>query len=340
MKRTTLLFVVLAVSAAACAARADVVYFTNGDRLTGKIVSAADGKLVIETKAAGKVTVDLHGVKTFSTEAPIEIKTLSGQIIKQKAAASQQGTIALPPVGTLPARSIALGDIGQINPPPVHWTGSVVANAQLIRSDTSSDQFGITANAVRTSAADRITLEGAYLYGKSKPRGQPEQTTADNWFVSGEYDRFFTKRFYGYGNGRVEKDRINYLNLRLTPGAGGGYDWITRPDLNFRTEAGLAYVYQDYGDSGGIQQNVSGRLAYHVDATFFDKRLSVFHDFQFFPDLQNLSHYLILTDVGLRTAITSQLFSQIKLTVNFDSDPAPEARKTDETLLFGLGYNF
>src|SRR5450432_3539409 len=41
------------------AARADEVIFKNGDHLSGKIESAADGKLVITTAMAGKITVDL-----------------------------------------------------------------------------------------------------------------------------------------------------------------------------------------------------------------------------------------------------------------------------------------
>ena len=43
---------------------ADEVIFLNGDRLTGKIVTATGGKLVLKTDAAGDVTIDLAKVKT------------------------------------------------------------------------------------------------------------------------------------------------------------------------------------------------------------------------------------------------------------------------------------
>ncbi len=40
----------------ACRAAADEIQFLNGDRLTGKIVSAEGGKLTIKTEGAGDVT--------------------------------------------------------------------------------------------------------------------------------------------------------------------------------------------------------------------------------------------------------------------------------------------
>jgi hypothetical protein len=48
-------------------AAADEILFLNGDRLSGKIVSADGGKLTIKSETAGEVTVDLAKVKTFST---------------------------------------------------------------------------------------------------------------------------------------------------------------------------------------------------------------------------------------------------------------------------------
>ena len=55
------------IAAFAASATADEIVFNNGDRLTGKVLSADGGKLKIKTDVAGEVTVDLKDVKTFST---------------------------------------------------------------------------------------------------------------------------------------------------------------------------------------------------------------------------------------------------------------------------------
>ena len=60
MRRTVrALTAAVALCLGAGAATADEVTFLNGDRLTGKIVSAAKGRLTIRTEAAGNVTIDI-----------------------------------------------------------------------------------------------------------------------------------------------------------------------------------------------------------------------------------------------------------------------------------------
>ena len=55
-------------------ADADEVIFLNGDRLTGKILSAEGGKLILKTDAAGEVTIDMAKVRTFSTDEPVDVR--------------------------------------------------------------------------------------------------------------------------------------------------------------------------------------------------------------------------------------------------------------------------
>ena len=146
---------------------------------------------------------------------------------------------------------IALKDVARINPPPVKWTGSLVANALITTGNSETENFGVSLNAVRRSEIDRITLGGAYYYGRQKERDSDKhETTIDNWYVLGKYDYFLTKQFYLYGSARVEQDHIADLDLRLTLSAGPGYQWFETPTFNFFTEVGLAWVYEDFKNKG------------------------------------------------------------------------------------------
>jgi hypothetical protein len=71
---------------------ADEILFLNGDRLTGKIVSADGGKLTIKTENAGDVTVDLAKVKTFSTDEPIVLKS-GDTTLRSKVTGGADGTV-------------------------------------------------------------------------------------------------------------------------------------------------------------------------------------------------------------------------------------------------------
>src|SRR5215216_5596375 len=98
--RTRRIALALALSAGS-AVYADEVLFNNGDRLTGKVVSVDDGKMTIDTKLAGEVKVDMKDVKTFTTDAPVEIRMKDGERITARAAAGEAGRVKVD-VGTTP----------------------------------------------------------------------------------------------------------------------------------------------------------------------------------------------------------------------------------------------
>jgi putative salt-induced outer membrane protein YdiY len=167
-----------------------------------------------------------------------------------------------------------------------------------------------------------------------------ESTTVDNWFARAEYDYFFTQKFYANIFGRVEKNRIIDLDLRLTPGAGVGYQWVEQPNLNFNTELGMAWVYQDYTNQPTAQENVSARAAYHVDATFFNGQLKLFNDVAVFPSVQNTSDFLMLSDIGGRLLLTKTMFAELRIEWDYNSQPAPSTARNNTQYTLGVGWTF
>ena len=175
-------------------AGADEIQFLNGDRLTGKIVSAEGGKVVIKTESAGDVTVDLSKVKTISTDEPIVVKS-GDSTFKSKLEPGEDGTVRVVPVEGGAPQALALKDLTQLNPPPVKWTGAIVANAMVTRGNSESENVGASVNAVRRSEIDRITFGAGYYYGRQKNQDTGEsETNVNNWFVLGKYDFFVTKQ--------------------------------------------------------------------------------------------------------------------------------------------------
>ncbi len=320
-------------------AAADEILFLNGDRLTGKIVSAEGGKLVIKTDSAGEVTADLAKVKTFSTDEPIVIQS-GDSFISSKVGAGPDGTVQVFPVAGGAPQAIALKDVAKINPPPVKWTGSVVGNALITTGNSQTENFGLSVNAVRRSEIDRITLGAAYYYGRQEIKDtDKKETTVDNWFVAGKYDYFLTKQLYLYGNVRVEQDHIADLDLRLTIGGGVGYQWFETPTFNFNTEAGLAWVYENF-KNGGHDDHLAARLAYHVDWTPV-KPLKLFHNLEYLPNITDwFGDYNLNVDAGLRATVYQGFFAEAKIELRYDSTPAPGAKKEDVRYLLGVGWQF
>jgi putative salt-induced outer membrane protein YdiY len=318
---------------------ADEIQFTNGDRLTGKIKSAAGGKMIISTDVAGDVTVDMAKIKTFSTTDPIELNVGEKNVIKAPVTAAENGAIKTAPAGGLAAQPIAIKDIKAINPPPVKWTGAISANGLLTRGNSNTDNIGLSIDASRRAEKDRLSFLAGYLYGRQKnPDTGEKSTTTDNWFLFGKYDYFLTKRLYAFFSTRIERDRIAELDLRLTPAGGLGYQWIEKPDMNFLTEAGLAWVYENFSNADS-DDHFALRLAYHFDKKLNDK-VTFTHNLEYLPSIEDLSDFNLNADAGVRVTLTKNMFTELKVEWKFDNEPAPGAAENDLRWLLGVGWAF
>jgi putative salt-induced outer membrane protein YdiY len=321
--------------------RGDEVQFSNGDRLTGTITSVDGGKMKIKTKVAGEVTVDMKDVRTFSTDAPIAMKLTDGTVVRQKVNADGPGQVSVGGGGGAAAgagQNIPLAQVKRINPSE-QLTGSIVVGGLITRGNSDTDQLSVSADAVRRTESDRITLTGGYYFGRQRDQSTGDKsTTTDNWFAGGKYDYFLDERLYAFGGLRVEKDRIANLDLRITPSAGLGYQWVEGPALNFNTEAGLAYVHESYTHDG-TDDHIAGRLAYHVDTQVNDK-VSLFHTLVYLPSLERLDDYNLIADAGVRATLTEQMFTEFKLQWNYDATPAPRASRSDLRYILGVGWKF
>ena len=321
-------------------AAADEVLFLNGDRLTGKIVQAAAGKLKIKTETAGEVLVDLAKVRTFSTDDPIVIRLGDTTVITSKATAGPDGTIAAVTVPGAAPHPVALKDVTQINPPPPKWTGTVSANGLVTTGNSRTTTIGIAADAVRRAERDRITLGAGYLYGRQRnPSTDTDETTVDSMFGFAKYDYFLVKKLYLYGSVRAERDRIADLDLRLVPSIGLGYQWFEGPTFNLSSEAGLAWIYEDYRHRDSTS-HFGARLSYHVDYKPHDVLL-LFHNLEWLPSFADpVGDYNLNADAGLRATIVGRLFSEVKVELRHDSTPAPGRDKNDVRYLMAIGYSF
>jgi len=215
--------------------------------------------------------------------------------------------------------------------------------ARKIRSSrsTSASDSGVSGNATLRRDDewhdDRFNLAGAYYYGDQTVNGV-HSTSTDNWFAQFKYDKFFNHKWYGYGLVRYDHDRLAFLNYRLSPGVGVGYQWVESPEFNFSTEAGVSYVYEDYSNDGN-DDRVALRLAYHVDKKLND-HVSLFHNLEWLPAFNDPSDYNLNADAGVRAKMTDKLFSEFKVQYQRDSTPAPDAEKNDIRFLLGVGYQF
>jgi putative salt-induced outer membrane protein YdiY len=323
-------------------AYADQVVFKNGDRLTGKIEGAADGKLTIQSQMAGKLTVSFADVQTFSTDEAIDIHFKDGTVVNRKVQQADPNRIAIEGGLTVQPQALRIEDITTINPPakPLpKWTGQVTAGLNITTGNTHVQNRNLGVGAVRRSENDRITVN--FDYANSKQEIADTKTTTEDWWRSrAQYDYYMSKKLYLYGDGRYEKDAIAKLDRRVLIGAGLGYQWIENDKTQFRTAVGGASRYEAYTVPGaGSTSATTVQLGYN----FYHKLTSTMeflNDTTYYPDISEFADYYLTSTAELRAHFTKQMFGNFRVIFNYDKTPAPGQGDTDIKYLLGIGMTF
>lgn len=334
--RWTVLFVFLTVFCSI--AGADSIVFVNGDRLTGTIGRLVDGKLTFESDLAGVLTIDIANIATFSSDEAVDLHLDDGSILSKQVAASERNHIAIGPGRLLEFRRIA-----SINPPPKpkpKWTGEVSAGYTSTAGNTSTDAMTGSANFKKRTEKDRKTVSADFARGRQgDPSTGKKNKTEDWWRGRAKYDYFFTKKLYGYLDGRYETDEIAQLDRRVIMGSGAGYQWIESDDLNFSTEAGLAYMIEKYGNNTGSNDGMSVQFGYNFDKKL-GKGIEFIHDLTYYPSTEDFADYFLTSTAELRANLNKTMFTNLKAVLNYDATPAQGKHKTDTKYIWGIGWKF
>ncbi|MBN2269523.1 MAG: DUF481 domain-containing protein [Sedimentisphaerales bacterium] len=319
-------------------AGADSIVFVNGDRLTGTIGQLVDGKLTFESELAGTLTINIANIATFSSDEAIDLHLEDGSILSEQVAASEPNHIA---VG--PGQRIEFRRIVSINPPPKakpKWTGDISAGYTSTAGNTSTDAINFSGSMKKRTEKDRKTISGDFARGRQENPSTGKKTKTEDWWrTKAKYDYFFTKKMYGYLDGRYETDDIAQLDRRVILGTGAGYQWIESEAMNFSTEAGLAYMLEKYGNSTGSSDEISVQLGYN-----FDKKLGngieFIHDLTYYPSTKDFADYYLTSTAELRANFSKTMFTNLKAILNYDATPAQGQHSTDTKYIWGIGWSF
>jgi len=322
---------------------ADEVYFKNGDRLSGQIVRLTDGKLVLKSAVAGEVTVNLADVKTFSSEAPVEIHLKDGTVLHQPIAAGEPNEFGLKTATPVKPQTFPLADVAAINPPPAakpKWTGSISGSLSSTTGNTKANSAAISASMLRRTEQDRTTADADLAKGRQKNRDTGEsQTTEDWWRTRAQYDYFFTKKFFGFGNVRYETDAIARLDRRVVLGGGAGYQWIETEKTSFSTNVGLASLYEKYDNVAASNSDLALQAGYNFSRRLA-KNTTFLNDLTYFPNIEEFSDYYLTTTAELRANLTKTMFANFRVIFNYDASPAQSQGSTDVKYILGVGMTF
>ena len=319
---------------------ADEVYMVNGDRITGKVKTMQGGKLTIESDLAGTLTVDIAKVATIQTTEAVEVHLQDGTAFNKPLIKSDSGKFSFQGDQTLKAQEFNIASIDSINPPVPQWHGDISGALVRTHGNTSIYNTSASINLIKRTDRDRTLISTDYFYSKQKdPDTGDDEVTQDEWKMRGKYDYFFSKKLFGYLEGRYERDRIAELQRRVIVGGGVGYQWIESADLNFWTGAGIASRYEAYYNETPSDSQLSAQVGYHLDKKL-SKPLMFIHDLTYYPGLEKFSDYFLTTSAEFRAQLTSLIFTNFRAVLDYDATPAIGKGHTDVKYILGVGMKF
>jgi len=321
----------------------DEIRLKNGDRITGKIQHLVGGKLTFKADAAGTVTVNLSDIQTLSSDDPITVNLKDKTGFTQKVSSADAGQFAIAGSESMKAQEFAVADIVSINPPPKpipKWTGDIAVGMTSTHGNTKTEMISANATFAKRTEKDRTTVSSDYAKGTQQDPDTGEDVTIEDWWrAKGKYDYFFSKKMYGYLDGRYEKDAIAELDRRMIIGLGAGYQWVESDDMNFATEFGLASLYEKFDNQTDSNSEITLQLGYNFDKKL-RKNIKFVHDLTYYPSIDKVSDYYLTTTAGVRADFSETFFLTLKAILNYDATPAIGSGKTDVKYFLGLGYRF
>jgi putative salt-induced outer membrane protein YdiY len=318
--------------------RADEVYLKNGNHLSGRLVSMGEGRLILETDFAGRLTIDWSHVERLSTEAPLTVLVEEGPPLT--------GTLKPSPI---PARLVLEGELLQdpvtleiskvktINTPderPFKLNGRINVGLNKASGNTDFENAHVGGEFQARTISHRVILGGAY-----NRASEDNHKTEDNAMGHLKHDYFLTRELYWYLNGMLETDEFKDISLRTTIGPGFGYQFFEGERMNLSVEAGPSYVYTNF-DHGGKDDSLSGRWAVKFDRFFFEKLFQYYFTNEGYISASDSSDVFMFTRTGLRFPIRAGFSLNAGFEWDWDNTPAEDADKSDYRYILSIGYGF
>jgi putative salt-induced outer membrane protein YdiY len=319
---------------------ADEVEIKNGDKLSGTVQRMEEDTLVLSTSYAGDISISWGQIATLQTENPITIvmrdtTTLEGTLVVIKT-----GEIGVLPTNSKGITPLKLSDIIFINPPrELLYTGIRTRgrfNFGIIfqKGNTNKEQYNFDGEGSGRGQHNRYKLEW-----DSNLERDSANTTVQNASISGNIDRFITKKLFLATHLTLEHDRLKDLDLRATGGGEVGYQFLESTEKNLSLRVGLSYVKEFFTEDNDTDF-YAFRWRPDFDYTLYKNFAQFFHTHTGIWNLKESGRVIIQTKTGFRLPIADNFNTTFQLDLDWDSETPSDAKQLDAKYRVTAGYNW
>ena len=355
----------------------DVLIFSNGDRLTGKLDSVTDGNVVFNSDMAGTVTISIDKIKELKSGAQFALLRkgdLPGKThVPEGSVEVAEGKLTITPPANEPPAVVPAADVNYLidrasfDKQMSHkagfltgWSGKITGGANIERSTTTGTTFYAGLSLVRAIPTvpwmlprNRTIVNVNEAYGKlSTPvippttPPTPASVVITNIFhADAERDEYFNPRLYALADTSFDHNFGQGLQLQQVYGGGIGYTAVKDAKQELDLKADVHYMKQSYISTtvdGIVTTTPSTNI---IGTTFFEgytrnlpHKMLFTESLNYLPAWNDAKAYSANFNAALVLPVYKRLAATIAVADNYLNDPAQYYKKNSFQFIAGVTY--
>jgi hypothetical protein len=325
-------------SQAVQAAKTDVVYLQNGDRITGEVKNLLRGKLEFSTDHMGTIHIEWEDIREIVSDTSQALELSNGQRFYGPLVKAENPDIVA--VNTMEGQ-VGLNTLDVISMYPVEasfWERLDLSVSLGFSWDKGSNvgkyNLGIDAIYRLPKSITRLDLSSEITTQEN------ENDTTRSSFNASHTIAGKSKRFWTYFGNLEHNDALG-IDLRTLGGA--GYGWVpVRSQRNWFSLAAGLDINNENPVEGDSETNLEavGMLVYEYYKYSSPER-SLKVNFFVFPSLTDMGRWRADLSTDFKFEFYKDLFWKLSLYANYDSDPISLlASSSDYGIVSAIAYKF
>ena len=295
----------------AFAAAADVVYFVNGDRLTGTLTQAPAGAVAIDVPQVGMVTVP----------SALVARTMP----------------AVPPHSEPTAEAAAASDSGTH---PSAWKLRLELGLAAASGNTRTQDGHLVAAVGRTGDVFDNELNLAARRATARAgTGSFVARTKDHVDLAYDLRWKYDDSWYAVANVQYFRDPLKDIDRRYTTGVGVGHTLWDEQHGTLKTDIGISQVFETRAGVARAMRSDDPAVRWSLTFRHWLKPdlLEIFHNNELLRVLAREHGTVWDSDTGMRFHLNDRWHAGLRLDVQHETNPAPGRARTDANYAIDLG---
>ena len=324
--------------AASAAPKTDIVFFKNGDKLTGEIKSLGRGRLNLNTDATGTIAIEWDKISGIVSDQHIQFETASGiryfGSVKTSEKVSEIIVVTNNGPQTLDAERV-------INMEPIEDRGIDALDIDFTVGYNFAKAGGVASTNLAVNMDWRSLIRIESLRFSTTITDSDTLEASKRMTLGLQHTRLFNNRWFSNGNLTFEQNDELGLDLRTSIGGGVGRYLVQSNRMLWSLEAGLQVsrenLVAETEDTDSLEATFTVKWDWFI---FQDPELDWSTIVQLVPSLTESGRVRGELDTSLQWEIMNDLKWGFSLYGSLDNQPSETGETSDYGINTTVTYEF